>query len=78
MKNFYYICLEIEREEKDMILYVLFAMLFILLVAPTAYTLIVDWLQDRKYIKELEAKSEPISVYELYMKKANTYSEKEL
>ena len=64
MKNFYYICLEIEREEKDMILYVLFAMLFILLVAPIAYTLIENWLER----KELEAKSEP----------AKTYSEKEL
>lgn len=32
-----------------MILYILFAILFILLVAPIAYTLIVDWLLDRKY-----------------------------
>lgn len=60
-----------------MILYILFAILFILLVAPIAYILIVDWLQDRKYIKELEENSEPISVYELYMKKAKTYFEKE-
>ena len=58
-----------------MILYILFAMLFILLVAPIAYTLIVDWLQDRKYSEK--PKTEPISVYELYMKKANTYFEKE-
>ena len=60
-----------------MILYILFAILFILLVAPIAYTLIVDWLLDRKYIKKLEGKSKPISVYKLYMKKAKTYFEKE-
>lgn len=58
-----------------MILYILFAILFILLVAPIAYTLIVDWLLDRKYSEK--PKTEPISVYELYMKKANTYFEKE-
>lgn len=60
-----------------MILYILFAILFILIFGPIAYTLIVDWLEDRKYIKELEEKSEPISVYELYMKKAQSYFEKE-
>lgn len=58
-----------------MILYILFAMLFIFLVAPIAYTLIVDWLQERKYMEK--PKTKPISVYELYMKKANTYFEKE-
>lgn len=58
-----------------MILYILFAILFILLVAPIAYTLIGDWLLDRKYSEK--PKTEPISVYELYMKKANTYFEKE-
>lgn len=58
-----------------MILYILFAILFILLVAPIAYTLIVDWLLDIKYSEK--PKTEPISVYELYMKKANTYFEKE-
>lgn len=58
-----------------MILYILFAMLFILLVAPIAYSLIGDWLQERKYSEK--PKTEPISVYELYMNKANTYFEKE-
>lgn len=58
-----------------MILYILFAMLFILLVTPIAYTLIVDWLQERKYSEK--PKTEPISVYELYMKHAQTCFEKE-
>ena len=52
-------------------------MLFILLVAPIAYTLIVNGLQDRKYRKDLEENSEPISINELYMKHAQTYFEKE-
>ena len=57
-----------------MILYILFV---ILLVGPFAFSLIVDWLQERKYRKELEENSESISVYELYMKRAQTYFEKE-
>ena len=63
-----------------MILYILFVILLILLillVAPMAYLLIVDWLQERKYRKELEENSEQISIYELYMKRAQTYFEKE-
>ena len=58
-----------------MILYILFAILFILLVAPIAYSLIVDWLQERKYSEK--PKTKPISVYELYMNKAKIYFEKE-
>lgn len=58
-----------------MILYILFAILFILLVGPFAFSLIVDWIEERKYSEK--PKTEPISVYELYMNKANTYFEKE-
>lgn len=57
-----------------MILYILFAILVLLIAGPIAYTLIADWLQDRELYK---VDSTPISVKELYMKKAQTYFEKE-
>lgn len=60
-----------------MILYILFAILVLLIAGPIAYTLIADWLQDRELYKVYKVDSTPISVKELYMKKAQTYFEKE-
>lgn len=61
-----------------MILYILFAILFILIVGPIAYTFIADWLQDRKFYREINKENQiPTSAYDLYMKKAQTYFEKE-
>lgn len=61
-----------------MILYILFAILFLLIAGPIAYTFIVDWLQERKFYKEINKENiDPISVYDYYMKEAQAYFEKE-
>lgn len=49
-----------------------------MIAGPIAYTFIVDWLQERKFYKEINKENiDPISVYDYYMKEAQAYFEKE-